>query len=157
MWSGVLHTLPFHECLSAQAVTLLVELRVLIRVMLQCLLYRVPMHSNCKAYYLGTASRQWLPPKPVCQSLQQSDWQLLPIGCLQALWSLQAVGSFRRTKGGMPVTMATWSSSSMTTWSAVPQQGRLSGSSCRRLCLWQTLCCKRHSGSLLRSCRRPLR
>ena len=80
-----------------------------------------------------------------------------PFAVLQALWSLQAVGSFKRTKGGMPVTTAIWSSSSMTTLLAVPQQESQSGSSCRRLCLWQMLCCRRHSGSLLRSCRQPPR
>ena len=79
------------------------------------------------------------------------------LGALQAHWSLQAVGSSKRTKGGMPVITATWSSSSMTTWLAEPQQESQSGSNCRRHCLWQMPYCKQHSDSLLRSCRLPPR
>ena len=45
----------------------------------------------------------------------------------------------------------------MTTWWVVPQQESQSGSNCRRHCLWQMPYCKQHSGSLMKSCRLPLR
>ncbi len=76
---------------------------------------------------------------------------------LQAHWSPQVLGSSKRTKGGMPVTTATWSSSSMTTLLVVLQLVSQSGSSCRRRCLWWTHCSKLPSGNSLRSCRLPHR